>query len=202
MDSIFCIQLICCYKNHNPALFCHSMWVMPKEYHLFTSVVCSHFCYLTVSLTKTNTKKGKKIISFQLGYFIHPWSGFSVFPTDVNPSPGTVVSSHAKGKKKQTKGEVMEPRQFQFFQILQFPKKHWVDGLSIYTWGKIAEVYLEWKSFQLGSKEGIRCLFPSSLLTLWIWRPSPVNSSLRDKNTRKEAKGVLDMFLDLEKRQN
>lgn len=95
----------------------------------------------------------------------------------------------------------MEPRQFQFFQILQFPKEHWVDGLSIYTWGKIAEVYPEWKSFQLGSKEGIRCLFPSSLLTLWIWRPSSVSSSLRDKNTRKGAKGVLDMFLDLEKRQ-
>lgn len=68
---------------------------------LHLAVFCSHFCYQTFSLTKTNVKKrGEKIIFFQLGYFIHLWSGFSVFPTDVNPSPCTVVSSHAKGKKK------------------------------------------------------------------------------------------------------
>lgn len=91
-------------------------------------------------------------------------------------------------------------RQFQFFQILQFQKEHSVGGFSIHTRGKRAEVYLEWKSFQLGSKEGIRCISPASLLTLWIWRPSPVNSSLRDKNIRKGATGILDMFLDLEKR--
>lgn len=106
--------------------------------YLHLAVFCSHFFYLTFSLTKTNIKKkkqGEKIIFFQLGYFIHLCSGFSGFPTDVNPSPCTLDSSRAKGKTGKVKMKLQNQANFNSFQYQSFKKNiQLVD--SVYTPGE------------------------------------------------------------------
>lgn len=116
------------------------------------------------------------------------WPGFSVFPTDVNlrASPALWFLPMQKAKKGKLKMKLQIQGNFNSFKSYNFKKN------SAYTPGgrqqdrKISRMKIIPVEKQGGDQ--VPFLPPISLLTPWIWRPSPLNSSLERQEHKERDK--------------